>query len=67
MDRATETLLRSTFKTYRGQTLEQLALNDSSTRRLVHEVLALAETRDICDAIADMELAAAILKERLGK
>jgi hypothetical protein len=41
------------------------SLSDYSTRRLVFEVLALAETRDIVDAIQDLDLVTQILKERL--
>jgi hypothetical protein len=41
------------------------ALKSPSTRRLVHEVLALAATRDIVDAIHDLEHATAVLRERL--
>jgi hypothetical protein len=43
------------------------ALKSPATRRLVYEVLALAETRDIVDAIHDLEHAAAVLKEGLGR
>lgn len=42
------------------------ALNSPATRRLVHEVLALAKTRDIVDAIHDLEHAAAVLRERFN-
>ena len=35
------------------------------TRRLVHEVLALAENRDIVDAINDLEMVTAILEQKL--
>jgi hypothetical protein len=41
------------------------ALKSPATRRLVHEVLALAETRDIVDAIHDLEHAVAVLHERM--
>jgi len=40
------------------------ALKSPATRRLVYEVLALASTRDIVDAIHDLEHAAAVLRER---
>lgn len=43
------------------------ALKSPATRRLVHEVLALAATRDIVDAIHDLEHATAVLLERLEK
>lgn len=42
------------------------ALKSPATRKLVHEVLALCETRDIVDAIHDLEHATAVLKERLN-
>ena len=43
------------------------ALKSPATRRLVHEVLALADSRDIVDAIHDLEHATAVLKERLWR
>jgi hypothetical protein len=41
------------------------ALDSPATRRLVFEVLALAETRDPVDAVQDVEHALAVLRERL--
>jgi len=41
------------------------ALKSPATRRLVFEVLALANTRDIVDAINDLDHAKAVLIERL--
>ena len=40
------------------------ALKSPATRKLVHEVLVLAKTRDIVDAIHDLEHATAVLRER---
>ena len=41
------------------------ALKSPATRRLVHEVLALAKTRDLVDAIHDLDHAREVLRERL--
>jgi hypothetical protein len=43
------------------------ALKSPATRRLVHEVLALVKTRDIVDAIQDLEHATAVLRETFAK
>ena len=40
-------------------------LDSPATRRLVREVLTLAQTRDIVDAIADLETCAEILRTQL--
>ena len=41
-------------------------LADPGTRVLVHKVLKLCGPRDICDAIADLELAIHVLGEDLS-
>lgn len=46
---------------------ERQVLTSSSTRRLVFEVLKLAETRDILDAARDVELASKILAARVDR
>ena len=46
---------------------EETILNSPCTRKLVHDVLRLAEKRDILDAAHDIELAAEILKARFQR
>lgn len=44
---------------------EHAILSSPTTRRLVHEIIRLADQRDPLDAARDAELAAAILRARL--
>jgi hypothetical protein len=46
---------------------ERRVLIDPSTRRMVVDILAMAETRDPCDAARDSELAARILAGRIDR
>ena len=48
-------------------TLRERVLSDYSTRKLVRAVLALADTKDIVDAINDLETVVAILDSELNK
>ncbi len=41
-------------------------LKSPATHRLVFEVLALADTHDIVDAIADLQIAREILKAKIN-
>ena len=41
-------------------------LNDPATHRLVYQVLDLAHSKDIVDAINDLEMVVAILKAELS-
>lgn len=44
---------------------EREVLSDPCTRRLVHEVVALCESRDPVDAVGDLSLALAIVYGRM--
>ena len=46
---------------------EETILNSPCTRKLVHDVLRLAERHDIVDELNDIELATAILKARFRR
>ena len=46
---------------------EASILASPGTHRLVREILALAETRDLLDAACDTETAAAILRARFAR
>lgn len=46
---------------------EREILADPATRRLVHEVVQLAQDRDPVDAVADLELALRIMEGRLER
>lgn len=49
------------------ETAERSILESPCTRRLVRDVLSLAEKRDIADAIADVETALDILRARFNR
>ena len=46
---------------------DRRVLIDRSTRRMVFDILRMAETRDPCDAARDSELAARILAGRVDR